>query len=823
MPAAGARRSTRVFMPKAPKPPEPQADPATRVLRSGKRLAADRIRWDVKDAAAFHVVDDDDDHDQDLQHDKDSPKPELPPLTKSIGIVYSRKRRRRPPTEVLIEGEGRRFGIVYTRRKGKRSKVAPLRREPEPDAPSDLDDAIPCSSWEFVSRTGFLDAHLSALVDDAATHAGPVTLVVLVDTSCSRSSHRLLGLLLPVLRWMRCGRQQGKVRNLASFVSSTGIAAAFASHGLHFVKLQRRRASGLLHKTLVHCGWCVLHGAKKSGPLLSVNFSVLPSYFQSLHTLVALNSMYLPAVLRQSRLLIGVSEVMYSHTPLDVDSGSQSSGIIEPTADLDSNGPHRVVQDYVPLELVAGVLVHGPRLKKHQRKRSSTRHPKNQHRLTARLFDNAIGMKHSLAAAQIEVKLPSTKQEPPVETVQPRAPLEISLDLLENMDESDVSTPIGSTRKKRSSLKSPIERLNERLALAEVRQNIDSVHCKANLLIFQAERCWREEGAEVMLELSDTNEWCIVVKIQDVTRYSLKPSDPRSNGINRYTHACMWAVDDAWKLEFTDKWDWLLFKELHVVGRERNSQGKTIPIPGVVEVSDDIEGIITPFSRPVPDYISVVDDEVGRALSRDSIYDMDSEDERWLIEFSCADSDQNSSQRKHISYEDFENIITTFEKDAYKNPEGAHDMGQLLSRYPALGKDDNVIAVYEYWTKKRSKRAAPLLRIFQGVPLRRGQLSQKSAMKRKRSFKRQRSQAGRGKPEAFLQDNAEEEAALQRVAQAKRAAKQAVETAVRLRSRAQSLMANADLATYKSIMALKIAEAARISDSSRDLVSTILD
>jgi hypothetical protein len=74
-----------------------------------------------------------------------------------------------------------------------------------------------------------------------------------------------------------------------------------------------------------------------------------------------------------------------------------------------------------------------------------------------------------------------------------------------------------------------------------------------------------------------------------------------------------------------------------------------------------------------------------------------------------------------------------------------------------------------------------------------------------------------------LTDTTEEEVALQRVAQAKVAAKQAVERAVGLRSRAQSLMANAELATYKSVMTIRIAEAARASDSSRDLVLTILD
>ncbi|WVZ94138.1 hypothetical protein U9M48_040070 [Paspalum notatum var. saurae] len=831
MPAAGARRSTRVFMPKAPKPPQPQdqVDPATRVLRSGKRLAADRIRWDAKDAAAFHV-DVHQDHDQ--LHEKEDylPKPGLPPLTKSFGIVYSRKRRhpRHSAAEVLADDEDgdRRFGIVYTRSKGKRPKVAPVRLpQPQlPEASCDLAASIPCSSsQEFASTTGFFDAHFSALVDGAAAHSRALTLVVLVDTSCSGSSHRLLGLLLPVLRWMRRSRLRGKVWNLATFFLSAGVAAAFASRGVHFVKLQRLRASALLHRPLVQCGWCALHGSNKSEPLLSVIFSALPSYFWSLHYAIALDSMYLPAVIRHSWLFVGESEEIYPHSPLYVDSGAQSTVTAKLTAHISSHQPCGMVLNSVAQEQVAGLVVHGLRLKKHQRKRRSMRHPRNRRRLTTRLPDNGIGIKQSMAAIQTEVKLPSSRQGPPVESVQPKAALEISLDLLENMDESDVSTPLGSTRRKRSCLKSPVDRMNEKLALAEVRQNIDSVHSKANLLILQDDRCWREEGAEVMLELSDTNKWCIVVKIQGVTRYSLKPSDTRLCIINRHTQAYMWAVDDAWKLEFTDKWDWVLFKELHVVGQERNSQGKTIPIPGVHEVSDVAEGILTDtFSRPVPDYIRMVDDEVARALLRDSIYDMDSEDERWLIQLNHADSDQ-SSQTKHISYEDFEMIISIFEKDAYNNSQGTNDLGELLSRYPALGKDGNVNAVYEYWTNKRSKRGAPLLRVFQGAPLRRGHLSHKSAMKRKRSFKRQRSQAGRGKPEALLQDNAEEEAALQRVAQAERAAKQAVEAAICLRKRAQSLMANAELATYKSVMALRIAEAARISDPSRDIVCTILD
>jgi hypothetical protein len=465
----------------------------------------------------------------------------------------------------------------------------------------------------------------------------------------------------------------------------------------------------------VHCGWCVLHGAKKSGPLLSVNFSALPYLFQRLHSAAAFSSMYLPAVIRESMLLIGAPQQMHPQIHLDVNSASHCTAVMESTAYLGSDEPDRVVQDYVSLEQVSGMVVHGLKLKKHQRKRSTTRHPRNRRRPMTRLFDSAIRRKQTMVLTQPEVKLLSTKQTP-VRPVQPKPALEISLDLIENLDESDVSTPtMGSARKqKRASLKSPVERMNEKLALAEVRQNIDSVHCKANLLIITDDRCWREEGAEAMLQLSDTNEWCIVVKVQGVTRYSLKPSDPRLNGINRYTHASLWAMDDAWKLEFNDKRDWLLFRELHVQGQERNSQGKTIPIPGVHDVSDVMEGVVTKiFSRPDSDYIRMVDDEIERALSKDSIYDMDSEDERWLVELNNADSVQNNSQQKHVSFEDFEKIITIFEKDAYSNPEITHDVAQLLSRNPSLGKDDNVLPVYEYWTNKRSKRDAPLLRIFQ--------------------------------------------------------------------------------------------------------------
>ncbi|KQJ92722.1 uncharacterized protein LOC100842864 [Brachypodium distachyon] len=788
MPSVGTRRSTRVFVPKATKP-------ARGVRCCGDRLALSKSHW-PKDA--FHH------------------RPPPAPSTRSFGIVYSRKRKRKLPAQP--KHDDARFGIVFTR-KDKRPKVAPSLH----DNPSYIPCSCSSSSREFASRIGFLDldAKPSTLVDN-----GVALLVVLVDTSCSGSSHHFLRLLLPLLRWMRHHSQRSKLRNLASFLSSAALATVFASLGLHFIKLRRRRTSSSFQRTMatVHCGWCELRDANQSRPLLSVNFSALPSYFQSLHSMIALRSIYLPAIFQRSMGLVGRTEEMYPRDALEADSWSPSALNVEPAVDLRCDDACRVFQDYVPPKQVSGSAMHALRLKKHKRKRSSMRRPVSRRRLAARFPDMAIGMKQGTMTSLTELKPALTGPEVSVKPFQPKPAFDISLDLLENMDDSDVSTPVRSNGKQKgSSFKSPVEHTHEKLHLSEVRQNIDSFLCKANLLIIQADRCWREEGAVVMLELSNRNGWCIAVKLNSVTRFSLKPSEQRFYVVNRINHAYIWAVEDGWKLEFSDKSDWLLFKELHIEGRERNSQRKIIPIPGVHEVSDGVGGVVTdPFSRPVPDYIRMVDDEVARALSRDSAYDMDSEDEQWLIQLNHGASDRRSSHLNHISFEDFEKIITLLEREAYNNPKGTSDVDQLLSTYPAIGKDDNVLAVYEYWISKRYKKGAPLLRVFQGAPVRRGRLSEKSSVKKKRSLKRPKRQTGRGKPGIFLRDNAEEEA-LQRVVEAERAAKQAVERAVQLRSRAQSLMENANLATYKSVMAVRIAEAASISDSSRDLVWRALD
>lgn len=65
--------------------------------------------------------------------------------------------------------------------------------------------------------------------------------------------------------------------------------------------------------------------------------------------------------------------------------------------------------------------------------------------------------------------------------------------------------------------------------------------------------------------------------------------------------------------------------------------------------------------------------------------------------------------------------------------------------------------------------------------------------------------------------------ALRRVHEAENAAKRAAEFALQLRSRAQILMSNAELAMYKSVMALRIADFIEATSETKDPASVILD
>lgn len=69
----------------------------------------------------------------------------------------------------------------------------------------------------------------------------------------------------------------------------------------------------------------------------------------------------------------------------------------------------------------------------------------------------------------------------------------------------------------------------------------------------------------------------------------------------------------------------------------------------------------------------------------------------------------------------------------------------------------------------------------------------------------------------------EEQNAALRLEEANASLKKSVESAILKRQRAQLLMNNADLAAYKATMAIRIAEAALVSDSPDSAAALILD
>lgn len=69
----------------------------------------------------------------------------------------------------------------------------------------------------------------------------------------------------------------------------------------------------------------------------------------------------------------------------------------------------------------------------------------------------------------------------------------------------------------------------------------------------------------------------------------------------------------------------------------------------------------------------------------------------------------------------------------------------------------------------------------------------------------------------------EEQNATLRLEEAEVSVKSSVEVAVHKRQRAQLLMNNADLATYKATMAIRIADAALVSDSPDSAAAYLLD
>ncbi|XP_050364319.1 uncharacterized protein LOC126782989 [Argentina anserina] len=266
-----------------------------------------------------------------------------------------------------------------------------------------------------------------------------------------------------------------------------------------------------------------------------------------------------------------------------------------------------------------------------------------------------------------------------------------------------------------------IRRASEKKSLDTCRgiqRNLELLSCEANVLISASDRGWRENGARVVLEQFDNSEWKLAVKLSGTTKYSYKAHQFLQPGsTNRYTHVMMWKGGKDWILEFPDRSQWALFKEMHEECYNRNLRSasvKNIPIPGVRLVEDiDDNGTEISFLRGSTKYFQQMKTDVEMALDPSRLlYDMDSDDERWISR------NQNSSElvkscSVEIGEEMFEKVMDMFEKAAYVRQCDQFTAEEIEEFMTGVGPMDLIKTIYEHWRQKRLKKGMALIRHLQ--------------------------------------------------------------------------------------------------------------
>lgn len=247
-------------------------------------------------------------------------------------------------------------------------------------------------------------------------------------------------------------------------------------------------------------------------------------------------------------------------------------------------------------------------------------------------------------------------------------------------------------------------------------KNFESLSCVANLLITLGDKGWRECGAQIVLELFDHHEWKLAVKVSGMTKYSYKAHQFLQPGsTNRYTHAMMWKGGKDWTLEFPDRSQWALFKEMHEECFNRNLRAasvKNIPIPGVrlIEDTDDV-GTDISFVRSSR-YFRQVETDVEMALNPLRVlYDMDSDDEQWLM-INC-NSSQADKDLYEISEEMFEKVMDLFEKASYSQRRDQFTPDEIEELMAGVGSVEAMKTIHGYWQEKRQQKGMPLIRYLQ--------------------------------------------------------------------------------------------------------------
>ncbi|XP_010243526.1 PREDICTED: uncharacterized protein LOC104587561 [Nelumbo nucifera] len=813
MPSVGMRRSTRVFVPKSI-----VKDDGARVLRSGKRLWSESEKPKLGRGSEgdewFRLLDNSGDAD-DVACCKDNGWREVvqssgatamalsgdmgpvesvgavsavPIVDESVdrmyGVVYYRKRRRLDMGRAEKLSGDRMYGISFVRKqRRKRSKVSLTGSS-----------RLSHNSTKYV-LAGNLAPHVhSRQVSSLDGFLRQGLLLVVVDSSCS-NSRQFACFLYSLLSYMM--RARLGLSRVAAFMCLKPIATVFSRRGIHFLHALYGRNGW--NNGLSSFGLCKIFGAQQFIPLFSVDFSAIPFPFMSLHSKMFLRSAYLPDVLLQyvmhfctnpRRFIEEKKSHSFNRAEIDLD----TSKIVDPK----NTSTQRSEVD---------PIVRAPV--------SSCRSVSSRYRVSNRVAHKRRSSLRARAKNSSLVDLHDSSSG-------------VGADLLSIRDDyTSLSSPMYS-RKQRRPLGENIKELKS--TLEEVRQNMDSIVCSANVLVIESDKCYRHEGAKVTLECSTPNKWLLVVKTQGSLRYFHKAQKVmRPSTSNRFTQAMIWAGENGWKLEFSDRRDWFIFKELYKECYDRNVQAgsvKTIPVPGVLEVEGYEDDKYVPFVRG-DTYITTDDLEVTRALTKKvPNYDIESDDEKWLNELNRDFCDGEDGSTDCISVENFEKIVDAFEKAAYCSPDDISDENKNVDLCSSLGRRDMLARVHDYWLKKRKQRRSALLRVFQFQSPRRAQVVPKPLIRKKRSFKRQASkQFGRGKQPSYLQALAAEHdtmAAIRRVHEAEGSARRSLEVAVAKRQKAQMLMDIADLAVYKATVALKIADTARIAEPQDAAVSSFL-
>ncbi|KAM7266961.1 hypothetical protein ACFE04_009127 [Oxalis oulophora] len=765
--SAGMRPTTRVFG-------MVKSYDGARVLRSGRRLWPDLSIDETN--KLFETI-----KKKKKKNDKENEKNHK---TSNNNAKRTRPSRRKPAKHKVRKDEPKnttvvdnKFGMVYTRKR-KRIMVG-------------FDGGVKSIISLSSARGEICDRWLSVRDESFAA----------VDISKGFCGFSLF--LYTILKYM--STTSLGLDELAGFLLSQPISDAYSSLGLRFSWDPCSRT-----------GLCKFFGARQFVPLFSMDFSAVPRCFMYMHQFTLLRLVFQQYALVNKLM---TNEIMAESEEEDNENEMSDSSVWAPSAGIILGLAAAPKVDHSRDRVLTRSQIKASKLATRSSLLDSQTNQKTTSLISRGPKSSAVFVTDKAKDASVSNSVSSNRNIIPLPSVNPNYKLRSSIQrssasnlasltpknqnhkLRSSIQRSSASKLESSTpnnHKLRSStqrssalnlesltpnnqkLQTSIQR-SSALKLKSLTPNIDASNCSANILYIEPDKCYREEGASVILETSSSGERFLVIKKNGVTKYTYKPlNNMRLPACNRFTHALMWMVDNSWKLEFPNRHDWQIFKDLYKECAEHNlpeSFFRVIPVPWVCEVSGFDAVNTVPFHRP-DSYITTCGDELSRALAKTTAnYDVDSEDEEWLEKF---DNDS-------LTVDHFELMVDSFEKDFYFSAEDFNNEKVAPNVGSDFGRREIVEAVYGYWKRKRKQRQSALLKVFQRYE--RPSLYPKQPPRRKRSFKRQASQPGRTKLPSFLLE------------------------AILKRQRAEALLENADLATYNAKMLPRIAEAAQILGS----------